>query len=291
MPFDFSDYALCDEFNSSEQFVFDLDACMPPSPCGSVLFDPNFAFDVTEQHDVFYDAEEEKAEEFFDVCDAECGCFNAFPANNASNILDVNSNSDAVCGFNAFPANDTSEHTNNSLLSFVGLECHDYRQERFAFLQSNSISTQRFGLMLDTGAPDNAVGIDWLTRFIAAFGLAAYTKWFPHHASLGGIGSGRAPSEWQAQVPVGVRNNASDGSTSYKTQVLEGIGSHVPPLLGLRTMLERHSVLDLTNPNNLGITCDEPDGSRHRYKLHVCNGHLILPADVWSDQFDGIAMP
>lgn len=157
-------------------------------------------------------------------------------------------------------------------VSFVGLEPfgNTYRSMRFsAFAADVKI---RYGLMLDTGAPETCCGIDWLTRYIADMGITTET-WQPYQASLSGIGSGSATVNWKVSCPIGVEGYVP---TLLTAQVLEGIGKRVPCLFGLHPMTALNAVIDLRDQT---ITLDTPNGARKRLKCHSASGHMLLPID------------
>lgn len=188
-----------------------------------------------------------------------------------------------------FPCFPSSSNSTASMypMSFVGLEEYSNREERWAYLAKQQVTRQHFGILVDTGAPQSAAGMSWITRFIACFNLHQSVRWEKCSTSIGGIGSGRAEVNWVCYLPIGTRWNPSDGSTFWKVQCLEGVGENVPPLLGLDVMKRRNGILALTHPC---LELDEPDGSRYRYELHYVNGHLVLPCDKFSHAY-GVNMP
>ena len=139
---------------------------------------------------------------------------------------------------------------------------------------------QRYAILLDTGAPSSCVGKIFAERFIKTFGLTEWTRWHKHKASLSGIGSGSATSDWIAEIPVGLE---TVGDAFWKAQILEGIGAEVPPLMGLDTMVEREGVIDLRDPTRerkrFAFHLNGEDSSRHVMSIFRVSGHIVLPID------------
>jgi hypothetical protein len=162
--------------------------------------------------------------------------------------------------------------------TFVGLEVKDPKLREQRWSQFHPTSKQRFGLLMDTGAPQSCVGNMYFERFVSCFALQDLVKWREHSARLSGIGEGAATCDWLVQIPVGLET----GEGYWQTQLLEGIGEPVPPLLGLEPMTNRQAIIDLRDPNKtrvykLNWTAD--NGKTETLKIYRVNGHLILPID------------
>ena len=181
--------------------------------------------------------------------------------------------------------NENAEWYSDSSNTFVGLEpkSADLREKRWEAF--TTMSKQRFGILLDTGAPESCVGRLWFNRFAEAFDVTSLVEWIPHKASLSGIGQGSAKCNYIIHLPVGLET----GDALWKSQLLDGIGEPVPPLLGLGPMSERGAVIDLRDPHKNGtyhMHVDSDTGGRDCLAIHWCNGHVVLPVD-WG----GCSMP
>ena len=168
--------------------------------------------------------------------------------------------------------------------SFVGMEPFYGRAARFDSCSKKN-GRQRFGLMIDTGAPQSASGMDFITRYCECFGLSDYTTWSPHRAELYGIGEGAAVCNWKSTMPICL--NQTEAGSHFETQALEGIGARVPALMGLDTMIARRTIIDLSDPNNdqtYMFSVLKPDGYRSSLKLELVSGHLLLPIDHWDSK-------
>ena len=223
--------------------------------------------------------EESCTEMFYDCVEEECelndpDCLTQVPAQ-ISNDLRV---------FHVYHLRTFLDEQNESN-TYHGLEPYDsvYRVKRYEQLQHSAKARLRFALMLDTGAPSSCIGRRYLKRFINEFHLEASMHYLPYNAQLSGIGAGSATVTQKAVVPIGMCSaNASEEDThamqgTWTTQVLDGIGEGVPPLLGLDSMCANKTIinLDKTPPE---MSCMTPTG-RRSFTLDIVGGHLMLPID------------
>jgi hypothetical protein len=162
----------------------------------------------------------------------------------------------------------------DSSFTFVGLEPLD-QEFRKARLETFTIHTRkRFGLMLDTGAPESCAGSLWVERFIHDMDISHMCSWINHSARLGGIGAGTAEVHHKVTMPIGVE--AMNHPCTWTTQVLSGIGAKAPALLGLQSMVDAAGIIDL---RSFTYVCNAPDGSRTSNQCYSVSGHMILPID------------
>ena len=174
----------------------------------------------------------------------------------------------------------------NESNAYFGIEPFDcvYRVRRYQQLKANgNASRLRFAFMLDTGAPSSCIGRKYLRKFVSEFSLEDTIKYVAFHANLSGIGAGSAPVREKAIIPIGLCSShmpiASDEivNTTWTAQVLDGVGDGVPPLLGLDSMIQNQSIIDMTKkPPQLSFS--HVDG-RRTLDLDVIGGHLVLPID------------
>jgi hypothetical protein len=165
--------------------------------------------------------------------------------------------------------------------TFVGMEPFgdEYRSMRFATF--SSWTKKRYGLMLDTGAPESCCGEEFLNRFIGDMKIKN-VEWIQYSASLSGIGSGSAPVNWKCKTPIGIANFCE---AIWETQVLEGCGRNVPGLMGLQPMSRLNGVINLTDRT---FVVDSPNGGpRRALQCYVVTGHLILPIDWGGTSYKG----
>ena len=162
--------------------------------------------------------------------------------------------------------------------TWIGLEPIDGREEKWTWItKAKSKLVQRFGLLLDTGAPENATGIEYVERFLNVFQTEGF--WEPFESQLHGIGAGSAVVRHKVSMPVGL--STALPNCLFKTQVLEGCGARVPALMGLSSMIAHKTILDLRDVNNLTMSAETEQG-RMTFQLEQVHGHLILPIDKFA---------
>ena len=128
---------------------------------------------VTKPQRCFFDCES------FDVQPSEVRYFeHAFPATH----LFQRSNDDVW----------DSYITNGPPHVFVGMEPLDKSMREHRYRSFTCNTRVRYALMLDSGAPRSASGMQWATRFISEFGLESLCTWETFKAKLSGIGEGSA---------------------------------------------------------------------------------------------------
>jgi len=187
----------------------------------------------------------------------------------------------------AFPGNNSHSQADvdSSPTTWVGLEPRNDRDERWAFLASlKKEIKQRFGFLVDTGAPESAVGKEFLSRFLAAYELDQWSEWNEFVSQLHGIGAGSAEVNYKCSFPVGLSSKLDN--CFLEAQVLEGCGAKVPGLLGLTSLFKHRAVLDLSDETNPFMTVSTHKG-RLKLPLQHVHGHLVLPID----QFQNTAHP
>ena len=135
-------------------------------------------------------------------------------------------------------------------------------------------------LLCDTGAPDHAAGREWLMAFAKDSKIKPIIT--PFRSKLSGIGSGSAEirEKWSVQTGlVDCENVTHEGL--WTAQCLDGIGAKVPPLWGLSSQVEKGTMFDFRDPQQLNCSCiapSKPDG-RATFNLTHHHGHIMLAVD------------
>ena len=144
------------------------------------------------------------------------------------------------------------------------------------------LANGRIGLLVDPGAFDNLCSTGWLMQFVQAnTGIANLATWWRLPKSLGVEGVGQSAQTVKNGVVQLIGLDAEPGLSTYTSPVLEN--SHVPGLLGLKTLEDKESVLDCRRTERK-LYC----GPVQIIPLEGCivhqlepspSGHLILPCD------------
>ena len=161
---------------------------------------------------------------------------------------------------------------------YFGLEplCKEYRRIRS---QTWNIRTkERWGLLLDTGAPFSCIGKKSRERFAELHDIHDQITEEPHSAKLSGIGSGAAIVRCKVHMPVGICLNSKEYiNSTWIAQQLEGCGENTPPLLGLESMEWTHANISLAKwPYVYSFDTDQ---GRKSAELDLVHGHIVLPCD------------
>ena len=104
---------------------------------------------------------------FFEECiepDVNSSCSDSEgPVTSTTDVLGAAMNEPNCYSSCVFAFNDSRQTSSNQHHdSFVGTESYFNRAERYSTFSADS--RLRFGLMIDTGAPDNVVGEEWVRR-------------------------------------------------------------------------------------------------------------------------------
>jgi hypothetical protein len=157
-------------------------------------------------------------------------------------------------------------------------------QDESAFHTQVRLPQGREGLLVDTGAVSNLMGENWLSRaakLAADYGQGTEIKQLQDAKDIGGVGSGNSKCTHHATVPIALPNGDVG---SFEANVIPG--SDVPALLGLKSMVDKHTLLDLRHkrlmfvgPGGYDLTLSP--GSRAMKMENSPSGHLLLPATEW----------
>ena len=91
--------------------------------------------------------------------------------------------------------------------------------------------------------------------------------------TLAGVGNGVQSCTWEAKIPVAIPDG--DGSANLfdlETPLVGGSGSHLPIIMGLRTMTARNGVLEMGNSKEM-LTFPGPGG----YEIEWSPGAVHMP--------------
>ena len=229
------------------------------------------------QPELFYDCLEDVFEECIEP-DVNSSYSGSEGPVTTTDVLGAAMNELNCCSSCIFAFDDGNHSTSQHPDTFVGTESYYNRAERYDVFSASS--RLRFGLLVDTGAPDNVVGEEWVNRISKEHNLAHEIRWKKHSAELSGVGHGSVKANWRAKIPISLSDNHS---ACWDAQVVSGAGQYLPPLHGLESLIRHRTVLDFTDPKNLTMSCLVKPNTRQTFKLEKINGHLILPCDHYQN--------
>ena len=146
----------------------------------------------------------------------------------------------------------------------------------------------QLGLLVDPGSYGNLVGEEWVVAASqeanrAGLHTAKHRKTSP--LEVGGVGQGTQKCFEEITIPTALRS--SDGAMtggSYTAPVIPR--SACPALLGLKSLVQHRSVLDLVNNRLIllpkGAEVEVPAGAEVLSLEQAETGHLLLPIDDFS---------
>ena len=160
------------------------------------------------------------------------------------------------------------------------------------FLEQMHIRTRmtngRIGLLVDPGAFDNLCGSHWLVSLCMLarqFGLGE--EWYTLSKVLGVEGVGKQAQEVTHGVRVPIALDSCSEQTFYNSPVVQD--SYIPALLGLRSLEDKESVLDM-RVSERKLYCGPVDivprpGCVIHQLVPAASGHLLLPCDNFNDKY------
>ena len=172
----------------------------------------------------------------------------------------------------------------------VGISDASGTEDTPYYLASTDLPGGRLGVIVDTGAWTNLWGLRFAMRLAHKAKQAALQ---PSEERLrtplyvAGVGSGSQQANWELNIPIATTNR--DGTTaqhSMRAPAVEGEGSELPALLGLRSMQASNGVVEtgvrqrrLTYPGPGGYEITWAPGAVHFDLESAPSGHLLIPVD------------
>ena len=112
-----------------------------------------------------------------------------------------------------------------------------------------------------------------------------------------GVGNGTQYCDWEMRIPLAVPTASPDGrltgdarEVTFEAPVVEGTGTSLPLILGLKSMQEKGGVLELdqsarifTIPGPGGYKIEWAPGAIHIPLTPAMSSHLMIPCDKYKD--------
>ena len=164
--------------------------------------------------------------------------------------------------------------------------------QRELFFEQMHIRTRmtngRIGLLVDPGAFDNLCGSHWLVALCMLARQHGLTEeWYQLSKVLGVEGVGKQAQEVTHGVRVPIALDSCSEQTFYDTPVVQD--SYIPALLGLRSLEDKDSVLDM-RVSERKLYCGPVDivprpGCVVHQLVPAASGHLLLPCDNYDNKY------
>ena len=159
-----------------------------------------------------------------------------------------------------------------------------------AYHTATQLPDGRLSILIDPGAWTNLMGAN-LARKLAQRalrqGLKPTQEEMPNPLTVSGVGSGSQRCQYKMVCPIAVPHEGSEARLHhFDTPIVEGSGSNLPGLLGLRSLEEQRAVLDMGNrklylPGPGEIEVVLPPGSISIPLEKAPSGHLVMPVDAF----------
>jgi hypothetical protein len=154
--------------------------------------------------------------------------------------------------------------------------------------------------LVDLGAKINAIGKETEKEFAATAEEHGFeTNYVPRRNRLwvNGVGAGAAKCDYEAIAPIAVKfaEHAATKET-FQANITEGVGEHLPAILGLDSMQAKDSVIILRKgqefmafPGPGGYEIKWSPGTKLLPMEHAPSGHLVIPCDRFAELPSGSA--
>ena len=139
----------------------------------------------------------------------------------------------------------------------------------------------QIGLLIDPGAHDNLAGETTMRQIESQLGVRCKLKALDMPLNVSGVGKQSQEARTALSLPFGLSSGEDEVTTcSYTAPIIPG--SHLPPLLGLKSLSAKRALIDtsgrlLVLPGSGGVELKCSPGTQvHQLELSE-SGHLILP--------------
>ncbi len=167
------------------------------------------------------------------------------------------------------------------------------------FHASTSLPGGRHAILVDPGAWTNVGGSDKardLAKVAVVAGYKPRQQRMQGPLAIQGVGNGTQQCKWEASLPIAcpVGDGQEAQAFNFETPLVEGTGSGLPLILGLRSMAEKQGVLEmgkgkerLSFPGPGGYKIEWSPGTIHLPLTPAPSGHLMMPCA----EFDRVPSP
>jgi len=151
----------------------------------------------------------------------------------------------------------------------------------------------RLSIIVDPGAWTNLAGKTWALKQAERAHRAGHVtkqKQMDRPLAVQGVGDGFQHAKWEAMIPIACKMGDTTKLNAFEAPTLEGSGTEVPALLGLRSIRKHNGVLEtkpgserLTFPGPGGYKIEWGPGSEHFDLETAPSGHLVIPCDSFAE--------
>ena len=174
-------------------------------------------------------------------------------------------------------------------------------------VSKTKLTGDKLSILVDLGSKINVIGKETEREFAtrsAEHGLE--TVYVPRKQRLyvSGVGSDSATCDYEAIAPIAVKfEDQAATKESFRANIAQGCGEHLPAILGLTSMKEKDAVLLLRAgkemivfPGPGGYKIEWSPGTKLLPMIPSPSGHMVIPCDRFAelattkDNAEGIAL-
>ena len=157
-----------------------------------------------------------------------------------------------------------------------------------AYHAATQLANGRLSMIVDPGAWTNLIGADLarrLTQSALRHGIRPKQVKMDQPMTIQGVGNGTQACRYKMEIPIAVPH--TDGGSHQHTltvPIVEGTGSELPGLLGLRSLESARAILDMGTqrlifPGQGPLTMELPPGTVEIPLQKAPSGHLVMVID------------
>jgi len=152
----------------------------------------------------------------------------------------------------------------------------------------------RLSMLVDLGSRINIIGENTEKEFSLEAernGYAATYDKRKHRLNVNGVGSGSAPCDEEARLPIAVKfEDKAATIDEFKANIAQGSGCDLPAILGSQSMQDKDAVILLRKgkemivfPGPGGYKIEWSPGSQLLPMVSAPSGHLVIPCDRYAE--------
>ena len=153
----------------------------------------------------------------------------------------------------------------------------------------------KLSMLADLGSRINIIGENTIREFDEVAKKHGHTMVIKPRAqrlNVNGVGSGSAPCDEEADIPIAVRMEDSNTPKTdvFRANIAKGSGANLPAILGSLSMQEKDAVILLRKgkeamvfPGPGGYKIEWSPGTKILPMVPAPSGHLVIPCDRFAD--------
>ena len=161
-------------------------------------------------------------------------------------------------------------------------------------LSKTMLPNDELSILVDLGSKINCIGLETERLFATqSMDHGLPSKYLPRaqRLNINGVGRGSAPCDVEAVVPIAVKFQDQPATKeTFRANVAQGCGAHLPAIIGLKSMTDKVAVLILRKdgqmmalPGPSGYKIEWGPGTKLISLVEAPSGHLVIPCGHFRD--------